>query len=321
MLPADPADGAKGAGIDRWEEGFDSWTPRRGGVAPDDTGVDLDREALLRLARELAEQRHSEQEHAGAELERLKQSLRERAEAIAARERELAELQTRLGEGKPRKQKQQAPERVDTDALVARERAALHRAQTLEAREHELRDRAAELEGQAEKIEQRERELATELALAQSHVNDSLSERELASAERTKLEERAEEARRVEKELAARRIELEQERERLETRAREVETRTRALEAVPAEPAEPPTDRYEQRESELRRLETTLEARERELALVRQGLDAERNALLERERALRRREVADVRQSFDAPLVAPSFSEGLAAFVSSRLSK
>jgi hypothetical protein len=28
--------------------------------------------------------------------------------------------------------------------------------------------------------------------------------------------------------------------------------------------------------------------------------------------------VVDVRQSFDAPLVPPSFSEGLAAFVSSR---
>ena len=319
MLPARPADGPKGAGIDRWEEGFDSWTPRRGGGAPDDTGVDLDREALLRLARELAEKRHSEQEHAGAELERLKQSLRERAEAIAARERELAELQTRLGEGKPRKEKQ--PDAANTDALVARERAALDRAQNLEARERELQNRAADLEGQAERIEQRERELATELAQAQSHLNDSLSERELASAERAKLEERAEEARRVEKELAARRIELEQERERLETRAREVEARTRALEAIPAEPAEAPTDPYEQRESELRRLETTLEARERELALVRQGLDAERNALLERERALRRREVADVRQSFDAPLVAPSFSEGLAAFVSSRPSK
>ena len=59
--------------------------------------------------------------------------------------------------------------------------------------------------------------------------------------------------------------------------------------------------------------------RERELALLRQGLDAERNTLLERERALRRREVAGVRQSFDEPFVAPSFSEGLAAFVSSRL--
>jgi chromosome segregation ATPase len=318
MLPAHPADATKGAGIDRGEEGFDSWTPRRGG-APDDTGVDLDREALLRLARELAEKRHSEQQDAGAELERLKQSLRERAEAIAARERELAELQARLGEGKPRKQKQ--PEAASTDALVARERAALDRAQALEARERELQARAAELEGQAGQIEQRELELATELALAQSQVNDSLSERELASAERVKLEERAEEARRVEKELAARRIELEEERARLETRAREVEARTQALEEMPAEPTEHPADPFEHRESELRRLETTLEARERELALVRQSLDAERNALLERERALRRREVAEVRQSFDAPLVAPSFSEGLAAFVSWRSSK
>jgi chromosome segregation ATPase len=319
MLPARPADDANGADIDRWEEGFDSWTPRRGRAATEDTGVDLDREALLRLARELAERRHSEQEHAGAELERLKQSLRERAEAIATRERELAKLQKRLGDGKPRKQEQR--ETADTGALVARERAALERAQTLETRERELQGRAADLETQVERIEQRERELATELALAQSQLNDSLSERELASAERAQLEERAEEARGVEKELAARRIELEQERDRLEARAREVEARTRALEAVASDPQEPRADPYERRESELRRLEAKLETRERELALVRQGLDAERNALLERERALRRREAADVRQSFDAPLVAPSFSEGLAAFVSSRLSK
>jgi hypothetical protein len=40
--------------------------------------------------------------------------------------------------------------------------------------------------------------------------------------------------------------------------------------------------------------------------------------LLDRERAIRRREVAEVRQSYDAPLQTPGFSEGLAAFVSSR---
>ena len=122
---------------------------RRGAAAQrrDDTDVDLDREALLRLARELAEKRHADQEHAGAELEQLKQSLRERAEAIAARERELAELQKRLGEGKPRKQEQpRAGGR--REALVARERAALERAQALEARERELQARAAELEAE-----------------------------------------------------------------------------------------------------------------------------------------------------------------------------
>jgi hypothetical protein len=72
------------------------------------------------------------------------------------------------------------------------------------------------------------------------------------------------------------------------------------------------------RKEELRRLEARLETREQEAALMRQGLDAERNALLERERALRRREVAEVRQAFEAPLAPPSFSEGLAAFARSR---
>ena len=289
---------AKGADIDRWEEGFDSWTRRRSGAEPDDTGVDLDREALLRLARELAAKRQALDQDAGVELERLKHSLRERAEAIAARERELTKLQKRVAAGKPRKQGQ--PEPADTEALVARERAALERAQTLEARERRLQERAAQLEAESDRVAARERELAAELARARSQLHESLSERELASAERGKLEERAEEARRVEKELAARRIEL-------ETRAREVGPHDREH-----EPADP-------RESELRRLEERLDARERELAVLRRGLDAERNTLLERERALRRRELADVRQSFDEPFAAPSFSEGLAAFVSSRL--
>jgi hypothetical protein len=68
----------------------------------------------------------------------------------------------------------------------------------------------------------------------------------------------------------------------------------------------------------LRRLEARLEARERELALLRQGLDAQRIELRDRERTLRRREAADVRQTFEPPLTPPSFAEGLASFVSSR---
>src|SRR6266540_1713776 len=79
------------AGMDSWEEGFDAWTPRpqSGAGETTDTGTDLDREELLRLARELAGRRHAEQEQARVELEELKRSLRERAEAVAAREREL----------------------------------------------------------------------------------------------------------------------------------------------------------------------------------------------------------------------------------------
>src|SRR5262249_62353625 len=71
-------------------------------------------------------------------------------------------------------------------------------------------------------------------------------------------------------------------------------------------------------ERALRDLEARLDTRERELALIRQGLDAERNALLEREREVRRRELAELRQSFGTPLAPPGFAEGLAAFVHSR---
>ena len=117
---------------DSWEDGFDSWTPRRQEGSPDDTGVDLDREALLRLARELAEKRRTGREQPDEELEELKQSLRERAEAVAQRERELAELQRRLGNAKASKQKQEASS--GTEALVARERAGLERAQALQQR-------------------------------------------------------------------------------------------------------------------------------------------------------------------------------------------
>src|SRR4051794_33573430 len=154
----------EGAGIDRWEEAFDSWTPRRSAAPSDDTGVDLDRAALLRLARELAEKRRGLDRQADTELEQLKQSLRERAEAIAARERELADLQKRLAGGKPRKQAQ--PEPADTEALVARERAALERAQALEARERELLERAGQLETETRRAPQREPQPAAHLPRA-----------------------------------------------------------------------------------------------------------------------------------------------------------
>ena len=57
---------------------------------------------------------------------------------------------------------------------------------------------------------------------------------------------------------------------------------------------------------------------ERELVLVRQGLDAERKALVERERLLRRREVTEARESLTQPFATPSFSEGLAALARAR---
>jgi chromosome segregation ATPase len=285
---------------DSWEDGFDSWTPRRQEGSPDDTGVDLDREALLRLARELAEKRRTGREQPDEELEELKQSLRERAEAVAQRERELAELQRRLGNAKASKQKQEASS--GREALVARERAGLERAQALQQRERDLQARIAELEAETARIAEREQELAARLAEAEARVTEASAEKELAVAERERLDEREHAARAVEKELASLRVELERQRGHVQT------------DAAPgaAAPAEG------EREDELRRLEARLDARERELAVMRQGLDAEWNTLRDRERALRRREVAEVRQSFDVPLAPPSFSEGLAAFARER---
>jgi chromosome segregation ATPase len=233
---------------------------------------------------------------------------------VAERERELDELQRSLGGRKQPKlkpSKAAKPGPAAAEALAARERAALERAQALEAREQELAQRQAELEVEAREVEERERALAAELEAARSQRSESAAELELAAAERERLEEREQAARKIEKELAAVRIELERQRDELEARAREIEAKTRELSGSG-------TDPYAEREAELRRLELKLSERERDVALMRQGLDAERNTLLDRERALRRREIADVRQSFEAPLVPPSFSEGLAAFARDR---
>jgi len=283
---------------ERWEESFDTWKPR--GDAPEgDTGTDVDREELLRLARELAAQRNAEQEQVRRELEQLKQSLRERSEAVAERERELLALQKRLEKGKAPRTKAK-PEHPDSETIAARERAAFERLREVEAREARLRAQSAELATEAEK-----------LAALQAELQESQSDRELAAAERDRLEERLEDARRTEKELASIRVELERQRQ-------SVEARERRVRAMAAGAGDPGPDPYDEREEELRRLESRLEVRERELALLRQGLDAQRIELRERERTLHRREAADVRQTFEPPLTPPSFADGLAAFVRSR---
>ncbi|MDX6473589.1 MAG: hypothetical protein QOK22_2405 [Gaiellaceae bacterium] len=352
--------------MDSWEESFDTWVPgvpqppgaptAKAGGAAEDTGTDLDRAELLRLARELAERRQAGRTSADTEVEQLKQELRERAASIAARERELEALQRRLESGRPaiRGKLELRTKRSDRhdpgagkaggdEALAARERATLERARLLaererdaEAREQAAAEAAARLEAEAARIAQRERELAAELAAAQAKLAETDSERELTRAERERLEERDRAVHEVEKELAAARMELERERQALEARAGELGAKAAALDQA----AEKGTKRATQqlveqagaaerdattklagvgeRERALASREAKLEARERDLGLMRQGLDAERNALLERERALRRREIADVRGSFEPPLVPPSFSEGLAALARSR---
>ena len=294
---------------ERWEEGFDSWTPRAAESASE-LEPEVDRAELHRLGRELAAQRQRDQEAARTELDALKESLRERAAAVAERERELVELQRRLEKKGGRKAA--APPAVDAEAVSARERAALERLQAVEARERELTDRAAGLAAEAAAVEA----LRTELDALRDELQQSAADRELAAAERQRLEERLEDARRAEKELAAQRLELERQRQEIEARERAAAALVVATAEQPGEDTQP--DPSAERESELRRLESRLETRERELALMRQGLDAQRIELREKERAVRRRDVADARQTFGPPLRPPSFSDGLAAFVSSR---
>jgi len=132
--------------MDSWEEGFDNWTPPQGTprAAPgDDTGTELDRAELLRLARELAESRRVPVAGTDSEVEQLKQSLRERAEAIATREAELAALQRKLERDRTgiRGRLELRPKRADTpvdgEAIVARERATYERAKAGEQRQAE----------------------------------------------------------------------------------------------------------------------------------------------------------------------------------------
>jgi hypothetical protein len=111
----------------------------------------LDLDELRRLARDLASRRDSGHAEAQDEIEAMKASLRERAEAIAARERQLAELEHRAG----------------ADGLSA------------------------------------------ELEAAQRVTAEAEAERSLAAAEREHLDEREQQIRTVEKELAARRMQLE----------------------------------------------------------------------------------------------------------------
>jgi len=308
--------------MDSWEEGFDNWVPgtAKPADAGDETGTDLDRAELLRLARELAERRQAGQTGAQTEVEQLKQTLRERAEAIAARERELAELQRRLESGRPsvrerldglRPKRGERRATVDEEALAARERAALERAQALAEREREAEAReqaaaalAAELEAETARVAARERELAAELEAARATLSETDSERELAKAERERLEERDRAVHEVERQLAAARIALEQ------GRREQAGTVERDAAAKLAD--------VEKRELSLASRESEVETREREIDQVRKRLESERNALLDRERALRHRDVVDVRETFVPPLAPPSFSEGLAALARSR---
>jgi hypothetical protein len=365
--------------MDSWEEGFDTWTPRTGrrdsgAVGGEDTDMDLERAELLRLARELAERRRTGRTGDDTEVEQLKQTLRERAEAVAARERELAALQRRLERDRPRirrlrelrPSRDEPAEPAGGESIEARERATHERSLALDERERALQAQTAEVEAEAAELATRERELATELTAAAATLAETeaeraraAAERELATAERDRLEERDRAVHDREKVVAATRMQVEAERQELVGRAADVEARAAELERRAGELAaraaaldnavehgvqqvgsvereaaaklaaveeqeqmlarrESTVASLEARERALADREAKLDAEERDLALVREGLGAERHALLERERRLRQSEAGDARETFARPFAPPSFSDGLAALARSR---
>jgi chromosome segregation ATPase len=116
-------------------------------------------------------------EHALAEVEAMKQKLREHAQRVAAREKELEQL------------------RLDVAGRQGRRRQAGSPAAPAGP------DRSEELARKIADAEKREREAVQELALAK--------------AERERLDEREQEIRKVERELAGQRMRLREEKARL----------------------------------------------------------------------------------------------------------
>jgi DNA repair exonuclease SbcCD ATPase subunit len=115
-------------------------------------------------------------EHALAEVEQMKRTLREHAQRVAAREKELEQL------------------RLDVAGRQGRRRSAMPPAPAGPDRSDELARKIAE-------AEKRERAAVQELALAK--------------AERERLDEREQEIRKVERELAGLRVHLQEEKARL----------------------------------------------------------------------------------------------------------
>jgi chromosome segregation ATPase len=123
----------------------------------------------------------SRYEDALAEVEEMKRALREHAQNVAARERELEELRLDVAgrQGRRRPTSAAAPEPARHDEL-------------------------------SKKID----ELAKKIAEAEKREQEALQELALAKAERERLDEREEAIRKVERELAGQRVQLEQERGR-----------------------------------------------------------------------------------------------------------
>ncbi|HEY2072768.1 MAG TPA: hypothetical protein VGG88_04260 [Gaiellaceae bacterium] len=113
----------------------------------------MDIEEVRRLARDLASRRDSVYAEVQAEVESMKATLRERAEAIAARERRLAELEQRVAANGV-VDEIEAARRAQEQAEAERRLAAAER-ERLDEREQRIRSVEKELAAQRIELEQR----------------------------------------------------------------------------------------------------------------------------------------------------------------------
>lgn len=113
-----------------------------------------DLEELRRVARDLAARRESVYAEVRGELDAMKAELRRRAEAIAERERELAELELRLGTN-GLAEELAAAKRAAAEAEAERRLAAAER-ERLEEREQRIRAVERELAARRRELDERE---------------------------------------------------------------------------------------------------------------------------------------------------------------------
>src|SRR5205085_3656489 len=306
---------------DSWED--DAWEADDG----------PDRDDVLRLARQLAEQRARQRVHDLAELDELKRTLRERAAEVASREAEVerawAEIHEREGDPENARRRilrlrRERPTDEDVqgaaaEALATREAALEQRAAGLAARERELankRERIATERGDLERLHADASRTSDELAARASEAvtadQELAGERERLAALQADLQERERAVAQVEENSKTQREGDNQARDS-EPFQRETEPRALAARLAAREAAAPLKRNAElaQRETELRTLETRLAEREADVLRMQTALAAREEELRRRER-----ELDDAQRLSERAAAIPlepylSFSEGL----------
>jgi chromosome segregation ATPase len=306
-----------------FDETYHRAVPSELDARPTVEALEEERRRLKELERNLAAERNRVQEAATKEIARMQAALREAADRAGKRERELERTQRKLeraGRGGRLAAFGLAGRSPDRDQAIAQREARA------DERERTLAAAAAELEREVARLRELEATLAesrTGVEQAEALAADA-AELEVRKADLDrKVEELVEAERRSAELLAARAAELEERSADLRARQEAFEAeRSRAVAGVSTESETPKTegppneldDRstlLASREAEIQESVAALERRERELAELRNELQAEQERLADRAQRLAEAE----RQAPIRGRAVPSmtFSEGIRA--------